>query len=688
MAETEQAGQDEHDDPAAIAETGEAVAAPEVPQDLNLGIFKERRDFVDCGVRLPVEEDDQGDGQIISCHRVVLCSASGYFFRRFVYEGTSLQTSPLGDDGQTGPVVDLPPLPKDDELKRQVDLVKVFDLVLSFVYGGQVWESIEQHVTAENAMGLFALGELLEIRPLAMRAFEFLETSVLGPESATRLLYAATRLANSSQSGSSASSFQGPAMKCTEVLKRNFSQAVARPGDLDLLSKLPVPILAPILEADDIDVPAEALVLDVARRVLRSRMPREEIEATLAGARLAGGSVSFVAGFVGGTIFEVFVIEEPQSVFEAQAQASKYTAMTAKLQLDGSAGGEFDIGQDLTLQVPKSAVGPGKTGAIAVRLRSFASEDDVFGEAILGGSLACSSLPFETEDGVDAEVALTTVDGRPSGAVHFKWCAKIVQRVPAEESAPENEESSPEKKQNQFGDAIGEEEVSRILNAVRFQHLEHKDLLAAVKDSVLIEAGAQHRILEALSSRLNAYEDAGVQDGNGHQAPRPSTLRPNGIGGGHSEQNIEASALLPKGLATDAVSPASGAHAPGGSGPGVIRGRRPGSGPGAGGHPLHPCGACGGAVVLRQRDLRWSAECSRYPSACGNCVLLPSSIMGAAVDGHCATCTLRLKADVRTLTVRVGHHHAAALLKLPGGVDTLRGICIAGCNNTLSALGE
>jgi len=62
--------------------------------------------------------------------------------------------------------------------------------------------------------------------------------------------------------------------------------------------------------------------------------------------------------------------------------------------------------------------------------------------------------------------------------------------------------------------------------------------------------------------------------------------------------------------------------------------------------------------------------------------------MAAAVDGHCASCTLRLNVDVRTLTVRVGHQHAATLLKLPGGVDTLRGMCVAGCNDTLQRLGD
>jgi len=39
--------------------------------------------------------------------------------------------------------------------------------------------------------------------------------------------------------------------------------------------------------------------------------------------------------------------------------------------------------------------------------------------------------------------------------------------------------------------------------------MEHRELLDAAKDPVLLEAGAQPRIFEALSSRLGAYEKAG-----------------------------------------------------------------------------------------------------------------------------------------------------------------------------------
>merc|ERR1712087_1036591 len=116
---------------------------------------------------------------------------------------------------------------------------------------------------------------------------------------------------------------------------------------------------------------------------------------------------------------------------------------------------------------------------------------------------------------------------------------------------------------------------------------------------------------------------------------------------------------------------------------------------GAAGSPLFPCGACGGRnyadggrgqMLLRQKDMQWLAACSRHPT-CQNILRLPSCVTAAAIDGHCAACTLRLGTDVRTLTVRVGGAHAATLVKMPGGVDTLRGVCIAGCTDILSRLG-
>ena len=91
-------------------------------------------------------------------------------------------------------------------------------------------------------------------------------------------------------------------------------------------------------------------------------------------------------------------------------------------------------------------------------------------------------------------------------------------------------------------------------------------------------------------------------------------------------------------------------------------------------------------MQLRQADGRWLARCNRLAS-CNEAIWLPSTVVAAAVDGHCASCALRLGAEVRTLTVRLGRDQCRALRKLPNGVDTLRGMCIAGCNDMLSLLG-
>mmetsp|Transcript_30837 Transcript_30837/g.88644 ORF Transcript_30837/g.88644 Transcript_30837/m.88644 type:complete len:728 (-) Transcript_30837:49-2232(-) len=715
-------------------EFGEGAAAQEqVPAELNLLHFLDRKDFVDCAVRLPApapgsepkgeDEVGGGSGEVVPGHRLALCSASGFFYRRLIVEAKDLTTAPVEGCGDL-PAVDLPALPDDEELRRQVDVAGLFPLVLRFVYSGQLWESIEPQVTAENAMGLFALGELLEIRPLAARAFGFLETSVLTPETSARLLYAAARLARATPSSSSrggGGSFDEPVARCTEVLRQGFEQVCSSPEDLDLLCRLPVDMLQPLLEADELEVLSEATVLEVARRLLRGRMRREEALVTLEGGRLSGAKAAGAP--VGGVICEALVVEapSPEVLLRARAEAPKYSAATDALQLQS---GECELGKDLVLRIPKGAFGPGKPGTVAVRVRAAVSR-----EVLLVGSLPSASLPLATAgEGAQTEVSLTTPDGKPGGTLRFKWKAEAappeepVAAPPAEGAEGEGAdgggdavaaaaaaaEAAVATSAAQFAATISEEQASKVLEAVRFSQLEHKDLLAAIKDPVLLEAGAQQRILEALSSRLDAYESAG-QEGSKRQEPRPSTVRrsPGEATANSAELSpvgeaaaaTQSGGLGPMSLGGPATSQAALGRPPapadaafgGAYGSAALRtrsaGRRVG-GPGAGGHPLFPCAVCNaGSLVLRQRDLRWTIECSRYPS-CNHAVLLPSSIMAAAVDGHCASCTLRLNVDVRTLTVRVGHQHAATLLKLPGGVDTLRGMCVAGCNDTLQRLGD
>jgi hypothetical protein len=79
------------------------------------------------------------------------------------------------------------------------------------------------------------------------------------------------------------------------------------------------------------------------------------------------------------------------------------------------------------------------------------------------------------------------------------------------------------------------DEVNQLLDAVRFPYLSHDNLGKASINPVLHEAGAQHIIVKAFSSRLNAYEPGGDKlqsTGSprgktmpaGVPPPRPSTM--------------------------------------------------------------------------------------------------------------------------------------------------------------------
>jgi len=129
----------------------------EVPQDLSLLYFLDRTELADCTVRLAGgggKEAEDGAAQF-RCHKLALCAGSGYFLQKFLADGASPSD------------VELPELPQDEELRRQVDVAALFPLVLRYLYGSQAWAAIEAQVTPENAMGLFVLGSVLDIRTLA-----------------------------------------------------------------------------------------------------------------------------------------------------------------------------------------------------------------------------------------------------------------------------------------------------------------------------------------------------------------------------------------------------------------------------------------------------------------------------------------------------------------------------------------
>ncbi|CAK0799932.1 unnamed protein product [Prorocentrum cordatum] len=682
--------------------------------------FLDHKELADCAVRVPAGA--AAAEQEVPCHKLALCAASGFFFRSFIAGAGA------------GAVVALPALPEDQELRRQVDVSQLFPVVLRYIYSNQAWASIDSLVTSENAMGLFALGELLEIPTLSARAFQFLDEAVLSPTSAAQLLYAAVQLRRVA-GGSAGAGFETSCQRCVEVLRQGFGQACAAPSrGRQLLSKLPVDVLAPILEAPDLNVPSEGIVLEVVQRFLRARLAREEAGLDFADLRLteAPAIIPQLIGSPGGVVWEVFIVEQPLSPPLDPPETAKYSAASPVAVPTQQPAGVCTLGHQLSLRYPVGAVGAAGCAGCAV-LRVVGAS----GEVLCAGLLPVERLAQLTSGGEFAEELTCRVrspaDEQATGVVRFRWRrpaeAAAVEppaegvEAAAEAVTAEEGGAGPAAEATVRADQLSEEDAKRILDCVRFPHLEHKELLAAMRDPVLVQVGAQQRVMEALSSRLSQYEHAPEAGALSAQEARPSTMAASARG--PSAPLAAAATLRPTPPATAGAAEASAgperqqawaAQAPAspeqqpreapepsprehlaGSAHAAMRGglratargglQRPlSSGGGSAGHPLFPCGSCGqGQLLLRQGDTaQWCAKCSRCPHN----VWLPGCVTAAAVDGFCAACTVRLGSEVRTLTVRVGREHGAALLRLPGGVDTLRGMCVAGCSDALLRLGE
>eukprot|EP00931_Biecheleriopsis_adriatica_P037331 TRINITY_DN21408_c0_g1_i1.p1 TRINITY_DN21408_c0_g1~~TRINITY_DN21408_c0_g1_i1.p1 ORF type:complete len:654 (-),score=159.16 TRINITY_DN21408_c0_g1_i1:34-1968(-) len=638
-------------DPEGAEEPAEEAAS--VPPELSLFYFLQREELCDCVVQLPPRASaSEVPAEEIKCHKLALCSFSGYFFRRFVLEGETAS-------------VELPPLPEDEELRRQLDVHSLFPLALRYAYAGQKWEALAEDVTANNCTGLYALAMLLKATSLAREAFEFFEMSALTPATAARLLYLAVQL----QAGNEALAAANE--RCMEVVRLGFEEVYQSPPDMSLLCMLPVDVLAPLLEADDLEVRKEGTVLEAVRRILWRRMPREERQLTVKSARLCDAG-SLPAGIkLAGELedsasWTLLVLDEPPVEIAADLgpQVSKYAASTPAGPLSEPNPGEGIAIQELSVRFPAGSVGPGRRGALLLRAMCGM-------EVILCALLPTDQLPqelgLEAEEELEAQALLP--DGNPAGTVKFRWMV-------ADAPPPEAAEETPAEAEGEAPSAVPDspltgDEVSRVLACVRFPHLEHGDLLRASKDSLLQDAGAQPQVLAALSARLAQYEAADGETFAGSQAPRPSTQK--GQKGG-------------RGPISKVMSGPMNAPSPPPPPPEVTMVSTMGA---AAGVSLFACPACQGkgSLKLQQVGTRWVARCVRQAS-CQNVIYLPSCIVAAAPDGHCAACALRLGCEVRTLTIRIGRDQTQSLRKLPGGHDTLRGVCIAGCNDTLSMLGS
>lgn len=645
--------------------------------NLELSYFLGRQELSDCLIRV----DSTDAAKDVHAHRVVLSSCAKYFFRKFVLEGAQ-QEGPV-------PVVELPPLPQEEGLGLG-DAASVLPLVLRYAYSGQNWAAVASELTAESAVNLFALASVLEADSLSLRVFEHIESSLLTASSAVHLLTMAVQLP-----GSAAASACG---KCVEVLRKHFTEATDNPADLLRLCRLPLETLLPLLESEDLNVSREGDVLKVVRRLLRARLQRAEKSLKLEGLTLSGAPSEVTDALKEGTVqWDVFVAEDPLPLPVAAAAAAALVEVPRQRatseQQEFSDSGEVVVGGELALAIPAALLGPKSAGSLVARCRRN------------GEALVVSVLPLErlatgkAEDDQPNEITVeaTLAGGEPAGTVRFRWnlaesSAPVLRRggpLPDEGSAEGEEQEGPPVAPSAGSVPFTNEEVERLLQAVRFPHLEHKELLEAAKDPVLQEAGAQPQVLEALSSRLSQYEAVEESSAPSRVGPRPSTVAgrrasptPQGVAMGRADEPETPSESMNR------TQPAAFGHLGATATTGTLRGT---GGLGAlgqaAGPGLFPCPKCGaGQLQLRQRGAQWCAACSRSAS-CAHVMWLPSCVAAAALDGHCASCTLNLRSDVRTLSIRVGRDHAAALVKLPGGVDTLRGICIAGCNDALSRLG-
>ncbi|CAE7426454.1 unnamed protein product [Symbiodinium sp. CCMP2592] len=618
----------------------DAPPAFAVPSDLSLSYFYGRDDLADCAIRLPALPGEEA--QEVKCHRLALCSCSGFFFRSFLEPSEQPTTS------------ELPTLPDDAELRRQMPIPALFQLILRFAYAAQRWEALENQVSPGQLPGLYALALLLEARLLAEAAYSRLDAN-LSPSTAASLLYL-------SQLCGSSEDFRAAKSRCLEVVRGGFGVLCDVPASLGLVCKLPVDVLVTLLEDDSLEVSTEGRVLQAVRHTLWRRLPRTGRSLKLSGRLCASPALQAEEGLQLNWQLQILEnsLSEP-SVLPAPPVERFFAAGTAPAA--ETAPGEGSQLPELSLRLPGDA-------APVALLRATRETGEVGVTALL----SLESLPEGEEPSAEAAAEALDAEGKPAGTVRFTW---TVSEAAAEEApSAEGEEAKEEGGEKEVTKAptppdalLTNEEVQRLLATVRFPHLEHKDLLAAMKDPILAEAGAQQHILAALSSRLSQYE---AVDGAATSAqPRPSTVRRGPPGPGS-----------PRAPPPPPMEEESGAQSPLRS----TLGR--GTQLGVSGVALFPCSVCSGQGRMQLRHVgdRWSARCSRHAS-CGNTQWLPSCVVAAAVDGHCGPCSLRMGAEVRTLSIRIGRDQQQTLLRLPSGTDTLRGMCIAGCHDLMSLLG-
>jgi hypothetical protein len=456
---------------------------PQKPQDAGskgLLHFLDREDLHDCTVKL---DEQNPDAKEFKCHRVVLCSCSRYFYERFITSETP---------AAAGSAVGLPALPEDSEVKRQVDLASSFPIALAYAYSGQRWEAIIDQVTRANAIGLFAIAALLGMPKLADETFKFLGDPALDAATVTRLLYTSITLA----SNGNAEGFADVQNHCLEELKRRFSAACETTEDRDLICRLPTDVLVQLLGSDDLSVTSEGTVLDVVKTILERRLGNAPGSLTFHSIRLTEA----------GEVFSKLTEQATNgAVWEAEiSEAGKpQTVATSAQKLVQNDAGDIAVDQELKLTAPAKA-----DANMQVTLRARAAGTSGAGQVLFTGTVPLEKLMASENQEAEHSVEVQMPNGEKCGVVHLK-CRHEAGGDKKESEGGEGAEGD-EAKQSQ--EAAKVEEAKKLLDAVRFPHLTHEELFQAASwaasDPVLVEAGAQQKVLQALSAKLERHEHA------------------------------------------------------------------------------------------------------------------------------------------------------------------------------------
>merc|ERR1719191_2503110 len=86
---------------------------PAFPPDCKVKLPKEETGKADDAGEAGEGEEGEGEGMEFNCHKVILCSASNYFFEKFV-----VKAGDDGSGGEEGGEVEMPPLPNDPEVGK------------------------------------------------------------------------------------------------------------------------------------------------------------------------------------------------------------------------------------------------------------------------------------------------------------------------------------------------------------------------------------------------------------------------------------------------------------------------------------------------------------------------------------------------------------------------------------------